>query len=312
MTVRAALLLAFLALAGCEVAQGGLESSVRPLPRPAGTAAPEISAESQRLAAFYTRLEQGQRVRGLLRTDGGTVDAPFNERNLAENFLSIAFFDENPGNQIRTGAAPVPTVLRKWSGPVRLGLRFGASVPEEDRARQAMHARDYARRLAAVTGHPIRFVGSEGENFTVHVVNEEERRALAPVLARTIRGFDATTADTVRDMPQSVYCLVIAFSGASPVSYSRAVAIIRQELPPASWRACLHEEVAQGLGLPNDSPRARPSIFNDDEEFALLTRHDELLLSILYDARLPAGSTAAEAAPLIRRLAAEKLGAGPV
>ena len=25
------------------------------------------------------------------------------------------------------------------------------------------------------------------------------------------------------------------------------------------------------MGLPNDSPDARPSIFNDDEEFALLT-----------------------------------------
>ncbi|MEL7298939.1 MAG: DUF2927 domain-containing protein [Pseudomonadota bacterium] len=312
MKARAALLLASVALAGCEVAEGGLENSVRPTARPPAAVAPAPSEESLRLAAFYTRLEQGQRVRGLLRTDGGTVDAPFNERTLAENFLAIALFDENPGNEIRVGAAPVPTVLRKWSGPVRIGLRFGASVPGEDRARQEMQARDYARRLATVTGHPISYVGSGGENFSVYVVNEDERRALAPTLASTIRGFDETTAATVRDLPRSVYCLVIAFSGSRSANYTRAVAIIRQELPPASWRSCLHEEVAQGLGLPNDSPRARPSIFNDDEEFALLTRHDELLLAILYDRRLPAGIAAAEAAPLIRRLAAEQLGAGPV
>jgi hypothetical protein len=37
------------------------------------------------------------------------------------------------------------------------------------------------------------------------------------------------------------------------------------------------------MGLANDSRQARPSIFNDDQEFALLTGHDELLLTILYD-----------------------------
>ena len=33
------------------------------------------------------------------------------------------------------------------------------------------------------------------------------------------------------------------------------------------------------MGLANDSPEARPSIFNDDEEYALLTGHDEMLLT---------------------------------
>jgi len=62
------------------------------------------------------------------------------------------------------------------------------------------------------------------------------------------------------------------------------------------------------MGLSNDSPDARPSIFNDDEEFALLTRHDELLLQILYDRRLRPGMTEAEAAPIVRRIAGELLG----
>jgi hypothetical protein len=44
--------------------------------------------------------------------------------------------------------------------------------------------------------------------------------------------------------------------------------VIRAEHPDLLRLSCLHEEIAQGLGLPNDSPRARPSIFNDDEEFA--------------------------------------------
>ncbi len=58
----------------------------------------------------------------------------------------------------------------------------------------------------------------------------------------------------------------------------------------------------------SDSPTARPSIFNDDEEFALLTRHDELLLRILYDRRLQPGMTKAQAVPIVRQIAAELLG----
>jgi hypothetical protein len=84
--------------------------------------------------------------------------------------------------------------------------------------------------------------------------------------------------------------------------------VIRAEHPDLLRLSCLHEEVAQGLGLANDSPTARPSIFNDDEEFALLTRHDELLLRILYDARLRPGMQSREAAPIARAIAEELVG----
>jgi hypothetical protein len=70
-------------------------------------------------------------------------------------------------------------------------------------------------------------------------------------------------------------------------------------------RACLHEEIAQSLGLTNDSPDARPSIFNDDQEFALLTLHDELLMRALYDPRLATGMEAEEAMPIVRDVLSE-------
>jgi hypothetical protein len=68
--------------------------------------------------------------------------------------------------------------------------------------------------------------------------------------------------------------------------------------------------MAQGMGLSNDSPEARPSVFNDDEEFALLTPHDEALLRILYDPRLRPGMTAEEAMPIVRAIAEEIVGGG--
>ncbi len=68
-------------------------------------------------------------------------------------------------------------------------------------------------------------------------------------------------------------------------------------------KSCVHEEMAQAMGLTNDSPNARPSIFNDDEEFAFLTRHDEILLRMLYDPRLKAGMESYEVIPLLPAIA---------
>ncbi|MEZ5685909.1 MAG: DUF2927 domain-containing protein, partial [Paracoccaceae bacterium] len=42
--------------------------------------------------------------------------------------------------------------------------------------------------------------------------------------------------------------------------------------------------------------------------FALLTRHDELLLRMLYDPRLTPGMTEAEARPIVQTIAAELMG----
>ena len=90
--------------------------------------------------------------------------------------------------------------------------------------------------------------------------------------------------------------------------YNGAFAVVRAEHPDLLRLSCIHEEIAQGLGLPNDSPQARPSIFNDDEEFALLTRQDELMLKMLYSPELRPGMTEAEARPIVETLASRLLG----
>ena len=113
-------------------------------------------------------------------------------------------------------------------------------------------------------------------------------------------------------MRRDTYCAVAAYAaGPSSNTYTAAVAVIRTENPDLLRLSCIHEELAQGMGLANDSPAARPSIFNDDDEFALLTRHDEQLLTMLYDPRLTPGMTANEARPIVREIALEMAG-GPV
>jgi hypothetical protein len=112
----------------------------------------------------------------------------------------------------------------------------------------------------------------------------------------------------ITQMPRSTYCAVLAQSRGQSGVYSRAFAVVRAEHPDLLRLSCLHEEIAQGLGLPNDSPRARPSIFNDDEEFALLTGMDEDMLRLLYNPALRPGMTEEEARPILRELTAQLVG----
>ena len=99
-----------------------------------------------------------------------------------------------------------------------------------------------------------------------------------------------------------VFAIGPAGTGKTYLAVALAVRMMRQGL---YRRLCFHEEISQSLGLFNDDPTVRPSIFNDDDEFALLTTHDEYLLRILYDPRLKAGMTADEAMPVVARIVEE-------
>ena len=149
----------------------------------------------------------------------------------------------------------------------------------------------------------ISWLDDNNPNFLISIVSEDERRALGPELRAALPDLSAQDVAGITDLPRSTYCIVLAQSAGSTGVYQHAFAVIRAEHPDLLRLSCIHEEIAQGLGLPNDSPMARPSIFNDDEEFALLTRMDELMLRILYNPALRPGMTEAEARPIVAELA---------
>lgn len=332
--LRSLALLALLTLAACGAAPS--VAPVPPTPRPAApddddaaeqallrkaraernraanaAAADAISRASVNTIAqqeFYARAEAQLLSSAKLRRDRVPQDAPIDADILTRNFLAIALRDEyarGDGGQMVQGGAAAP--LRRWQDPVRMQLEFGTATDVATRRSVRVEVADYAARLSSASGHPVGLTDSGG-NFIVLVLNDDERRAIGPRLAELVPGIPAQDVALIRELVPDNFCTVFAYSqGASPV-YSRAVALVRSELPPLLRSSCFHEELAQGMGLANDSPEARPSIFNDDEEFGLLTRHDELLLRILYDPRLRPGMSETEAAPIVRRIAGELLG----
>jgi len=285
---RVLLLACLIGLAACDPALFP-DAAVPALPDDADTGADvERSAESLALSRYYARVQAGLLTQGLLRQDGGGPDVPFTTRNLVDDFVRIALFDEYTSVNGRIIAQQTSSQLRKWASPVRMKVEFGVSIPEEQRLTDRANIVSYASRLSRISGLPIRQT-TENPNFHVFVVNEDERRALAPRIRQILPGIDEGALRTVVDMPRSTFCLVFALDPGNKGTYSQALAIIRGEHPDLLRLSCIHEEIAQGLGLSNDSPAARPSVFNDDEEFGLLTTHDELLLRILYDPRMRPG-----------------------
>jgi len=296
-------------LASCEATDP--TPGAAPLAIPAAVSVtPGTTGASAELADYYARIQNGLLAQGLLRTDGGGPDVPFSSRDLVRNFLKIAFYEEYADAGGRLVARESASRLHRWAKPVTLSVAFGASVDPATRTRDTNEVAGFVSRLARVTGHPIRRVPAGQGHFRVFIVNEDERRALGPELRKIMPNISATALNTVLNMPRSTYCLAFATDPEGDGTYNQAIAVIRAEHPDLLRASCIQEEVAQGLGLSNDYPLARPSIFNDDEEFGLLTTHDELLLKMLYDRRLRPGMGEAEARPIVERIAAELMGDG--
>ena len=300
--VSAAVAGALMMLAACQPA------SFRPFSDPADRThainIAELSSSSRDLRAYYERIQRNYLAQGLLRIDGGGPDAPFTQRELVNNFIRIALFEEFKtvdGRLVRRESA---TQLRRWNRPLRMHVHFGDSVPLRVREQDSQSIADYARRLSALMRLPITLTPVDA-NYHVFILNEDERRRIGPELLEISPDVNTAAVMTVQNMRRSTLCLVFAIDSNENGIYSHAVAIIRAEHPDLLRLSCIHEELAQGLGLPNDSPAARPSVFNDDEEFGLLTSHDELLLRMLYDPRMRPGMTAAEARPVAEVIAAE-------
>ncbi len=283
-----------LALAGCAPASKTTPTQAWP--------AHDISPESAALAEYYRGVQQALLSQGLLRTDGGD-DLPFDAEILARNFLKIALYEEHSMSGL--GKTPVP--LTRWANPIRIKLHFGDSVPQPRQDADRARISSYLARLSRLTSLPISLVKDDA-NFFISIASAEERRSLGPMIRTALPQAKPSQLAWITNLDPRTYCLVMTQSKAENSSYERAFAFIPAEHPDLMRLACIHEEIAQALGLPNDEGTARPSIFNDGEEFALLTKQDEMMLRILYHPSLSNGMTEAELRSIVLTLARQLLG----
>ena len=276
-----------------------------PLPWPPQEREIETPQTSEALQEYYHQLEVTLRARGLLRTDQRAKDAPFDKRDLLANFETIVFYDEYQRGSAFETSNGQNAKLSKWAAPIRVKVHFGRSIDKSTQEKDENYVSNFVSKLAKVINHPMQMV-SKNSNFDILISREDERPMMLDSLKAQGAPFGSAANRIITQMPRNIHCLVLAFSAPETEDlYSHALAVIRAEHPDILKHACIHEEISQGLGLSNDSPRARPSIFNDDDEFAFLTSHDEILLKMLYDPRLSPGLGLDEARPILQQIALE-------
>ena len=277
-----------------------LETAAPPAPRHLD----ETPPGGESLREFYASIEGDLTASGRMRRDIAPADAPYTTDDLVRDFERIALHDEYVDLGDRFVHSEAPALLRRWEQPVRVAVMTGASTPAEDAARDRANVAAFTRRLARLTGVDMGLGEGPDVNFLVLFMTSAERTAFADQVRALYPDFAPAVMSALQDTPLDTFCTAYAFSEpANPSSYAAVIVLIRAEHPPLTRLSCVHEEMAQAMGLPNDSPEARPSLFNDDLEFALLTEHDAVLLRMLYDKRLHPGMTAAEVRPLLPAIA---------
>jgi hypothetical protein len=310
---RWAALAALIALSGCaardlpgpEVAAAPAPGIVAPPPLPRATETPDAE-----LTAFYSEVEAGLVTAGKMRRDTAPADAPFGEAELVRNFERVALYDEYVDLGGRFLRRETPALLRRWDRPVRVGVVTSNAVPEGVAARDRASVEAFTARLGRLTGLDMAMANGGDLNFLVLFLTRDEQAAFGDDTAERFVRFDPAVIRAFRETPVDTFCTAFAFSAPdNPSVYAAVMILIKAEHPDLTRLSCVQEEMAQAMGLPNDSPEARPSLFNDSLEFALLTEHDEMLLRMLYDPRLRPGMSAAEARPLLPAIARDAMAA---
>lgn len=238
----------------------------------------------------YKAYENRNLKDGKFRRDTASMDAPFTNEMLAENFLKIALrLEIKNGAEVTEG---LPHQLTRWRDGIRYAIGGDGYQPED-----VEKIVRFLRRLSNIAGIDIALAEhSEDVNYRIIFVGPKTRRDLQEKLSKT----KSKAAEWIRswvsniDRPCSGY-----MHHNHDGEFIKSQILIKAEVSGAFREGCFHEEITQTLGLKNDHPDVRPSIFNDDQEFIRLTAHDEYLLRILYHPRLQAGMTAEEVAPLL-------------
>ncbi len=225
------------------------------------------------------------------------ADAPAHWKSV--DYLVGAFIDIALGNEHETK----PGQLRKWTTPIRYALIH--QVGDHD-----LHERLIATQmahLAELSGLDIGPAAKAGSaNFLIVLSGETQ---LKDDLQRY---FGWNSAAQREKFFRETVCLGVMRARRGQIVRGVAIIPVDRARSRGKLVACVVEELTQLLGLPNDSERVFPSIFNDRSTDEFLSPLDVVLLRMLYDPRLKAGMDEATAHPLARRIAADLIRAGGI
>ncbi|WP_373958466.1 DUF2927 domain-containing protein [Vibrio gigantis] len=205
---------------------------------------------------------------------------------LDKTFVETAFYNVALQHEYSQGNRP----LAKWKQPIKIWIDHRVGDEKLHQELTELHV----QQLSEVTQHPIRIVSKESEANVKWIYTRqnqwvpEAKSVLKLKSTQHLNNAICTAGYRTNSKGEIVYAGIVI-----PVDLARS----RGKLV-----ACIVEEITQVLGLPNDSDKAYPSIFNDHTPEDLLSPLDVVLLQLLYEPELKAGMTKAQVKPIVRKV----------
>jgi hypothetical protein len=187
------------------------------------------------------------------------------------SFIDIALGREYEKQQIRK--------LVRWQNTIK--VHISSDSGDADLQKDLLSVQ--IKHLASITGHPIQFdVPLAQANISIIFTQYDQMRDKVKQYIGNPKNYEKALGEAIclgtfkHNRRGEIFKGVIII----PVDYARQ---------NARFLDCIIEEITQLLGLPNDSDKVFPSIFNDHSIDAYLSPLDYILLKVLYSPRLKAG-----------------------
>lgn len=236
---------------------------------------------------------------GVPRIDRAPSDVPFTRQDLVSTFRNTAFAYEFDVQDGRVVSWPSAKRLNRWEKPIRFLIEGDAIASDDLPEIQRLLAR-----ISRSTG--LTFVRVESDHdMRVSIVSKAGRAPVSATLHGPNPEFLRDRFETWSRTPAWICgaSLIPDPEGQGEIGYTHIY--VNSETVGLARLSCLHEEIAQSLGLTNDTTLTLPSAFNDNQQFAFVTDFDLLLLKILYDPRLQVGMSWTDAQQTVNAIAAE-------
>ncbi len=183
--------------------------------------------------------------------------------------------------------------IRKWLKPIKIFIEH--KVP--DKKIHSELAKMHIEHLSYLTKHDITLTERAEEANIIWVYT---RLSLWEDDIVRVLGSQALTHS------QTAICMANFKTGIKGELIRGGIIIpVDQARSKGKLLGCIVEEITQLLGLPNDSEKVYPSIFNDASPEDLLSPLDGLLLKILYHPNLKPGMNRKEVEPIVKRIIAD-------
>lgn len=184
-------------------------------------------------------------------------------------------------------------MVRRWSKPIRVWLDHQVPDAEVHTSLVNMHL----KHLSEITGLSIKTVSRKRDANLVMVFTKQS------LWKRQVGELFGKRAEKI---VHGAVCMAnFRVNGRYEIDQAAVIIPVDQARMHGKLVTCIVEEITQVMGLPNDSEKVYPSIFNDRTPETLLSGLDYLLLKLLYQPVIKPGMTEEQALPRLKKVITE-------